>query len=140
MYALVDSHWTKVRYPEVAIPKSSPFRSLGPPLQVWRHSTLANFYLHRLPSDSEAKPASSPTRPIRTPHSPPGTSFAHFSPTSHHLAYVHANDLYVLPAETIDADPEGKGWEGDAIRVTSDGTTTRMSGRPSWVYEEEVRW
>ncbi|POY71116.1 hypothetical protein BMF94_5873 [Rhodotorula taiwanensis] len=116
MYALVDSHWTK----------------------VWRHSTLANFYLHRLPSDSNAKPASSPTRPIRTPHSPPGTSFAHFSPTSHHLAYVHANDLYVLPAETIDADPEGKGWEGDAIRVTSDGTTTRMSGRPSWVYEEEV--
>ncbi|GAA5863444.1 hypothetical protein JCM3774_005292 [Rhodotorula dairenensis] len=115
-YALLDTDWTK----------------------VWRHSTLANFYLHRISAD----PVSSEphTHPILELSSPPRTSLALFSPSSHHLAYVHANDLYVLPASRIDetpTDPE-RGWEGEAIRITDDGSQTVMSGRPSWVYEEEV--
>ncbi|BGP54623.1 Dipeptidyl peptidase 4 [Rhodotorula sphaerocarpa] len=104
---------------------------------VWRHSTLANFYLHRI-SPENTGAAGSATPPLVEPHSPPRTSLGLFSPTSHHVAYVHANDLFVLPAESIDADPRGTGWQHAAIRVTSDGDATTMSGRPSWVYEEEV--
>ena len=108
-------------------------------LQVWRYSTLANFYLHRIASGDST--ISQPrTHPILEPSSPPLTSLALFSPTQHHLAYVHANDLYILPASRIDMDPKDReeGWEGEAIRITKDGSQTVMSGRPSWVYEEEV--
>ncbi|KWU42198.1 hypothetical protein RHOSPDRAFT_21578 [Rhodotorula sp. JG-1b] len=116
-YALLDTDWTK----------------------VWRYSTLANFYLHRIASGDST--ISQPrTHPILKPSSPPLTSLALFSPTQHHLAYVHANDLYILPASRIDMDPKDReeGWEGEAIRITKDGSQTVMSGRPSWVYEEEV--
>lgn len=109
-------------------------------LQVWRHSTLANFYLHRIASDDPTATSRPQTYPILEPSSPPLTSLALFSPTQHHLAYVHANDLYILPANRINMEPKKreKGWEGEAIRITKDGSQTVMSGRPSWVYEEEV--
>lgn len=111
-----------------------------PCLQVWRHSTLANFYLHRIASGDSPASSRPQTHPLLKPSSPPLTSLALFSPTRHHLAYVHANDLYILPASRIDTEPRDreKGWEGEAIRITKDGSQTVMSGRPSWVYEEEV--
>ncbi|TKA51992.1 hypothetical protein B0A53_05076 [Rhodotorula sp. CCFEE 5036] len=117
-YALLDTDWTK----------------------VWRHSTLANFYLHRIASGDSPASSRPQTHPLLKPSSPPLTSLALFSPTRHHLAYVHANDLYILPASRIDTEPRDreKGWEGEAIRITKDGSQTVMSGRPSWVYEEEV--
>ncbi|GAA5990808.1 hypothetical protein JCM10908_000026 [Rhodotorula pacifica] len=113
-YALFDTDWTK----------------------VWRHSTLANFYLHRIATSASSSSDSPRTHPILPPFSPPRTSLALFSPTSHHLAYVHANDLYILPAQEIDG--EATRWEKEAIRITRDGSRTVMNGRPSWVYEEEV--
>ncbi|GEM07683.1 dipeptidyl aminopeptidase [Rhodotorula toruloides] len=102
--------------------------------KVWRHSTLSNFHLFPLTSSS---PHALPLFP--TSH-PPKTYTAHFSPTSHHLAFVRENDLYVLPAEEWDeAERTGEGAVGErAVRVTRDASKVRMSGRPPWVYEEEI--
>ncbi|GAA5905144.1 hypothetical protein JCM8208_000293 [Rhodotorula glutinis] len=115
-YLLLDSEWTK----------------------VWRHSTLANFYLHPLNSSSSS---SSPrTLPLLPPSSPPRTSLATFSPTSHHLAYVDGHDLFVLPAGEWE---DGRASDAEAMRemalqVTEDGGETVFNGAPDWVYEEEI--
>jgi dipeptidyl aminopeptidase len=55
-----------------------------------------------------------------------------FSPTEHHVAFVHANDLYVFEQKPGD---DGK---GQIVRVTTDGSPTTFNGVPDWVYEEEV--
>ncbi|BGP47610.1 Dipeptidyl peptidase 4 [Rhodotorula kratochvilovae] len=112
-YILFDSEWTK----------------------VWRHSTLANFYLHPLPSSSSSSSAQK-TLPLLPPSSPPRTSLARFSPTSHHLAYVHEHDLYVLPAGSWETGAGGPARA--AVRITSDGGGTVFNGAPDWVYEEEI--
>ncbi|KAL8279638.1 hypothetical protein RQP46_007951 [Phenoliferia psychrophenolica] len=90
----------------------------------WRHSSHSNFYVHSLDTGT--------TTPLRTPSSPPHTAISSFSPINHHIAYVHANDLYVL-----DRPPES-GKSAEAIRVTTDGSPTTFNGVPDWVYEEEV--
>ncbi|GAA6056636.1 hypothetical protein JCM3770_006322 [Rhodotorula araucariae] len=113
-YILFDSEWTK----------------------VWRHSTLANFYLHRLTSPA----SSADTLPLLPPSFPPRTSLARFSPTSHHLAYVHGHDLYVLPAGAWEDGQarDAEGMQRAAIRVTDDGGETVFNGAGDWVYEEEI--
>lgn len=62
------------------------------------------------------------------PTRPPLTSKAIWAPKGHAIAYVHANDLYVLENPTS-AQP---------IRVTTSGSKTILNGVPDWVYEEEV--
>ncbi|GAA5989679.1 hypothetical protein JCM5350_001661 [Sporobolomyces pararoseus] len=101
-FLLLDTDWTK----------------------QWRHSTYANFWIHNI--------SSSTTRRLRSPSYPPRTSFASFSPKNHHIAYVHANDLYVLQ------NPPAEEEANDPIRVTRDGSATTFNGVPDWVYEEEV--
>ncbi|GAA5838075.1 hypothetical protein JCM9279_004119 [Rhodotorula babjevae] len=115
-FLLLDSDWTK----------------------VWRHSTLANFYLYPLNSSSSS--TAPRTVPLLPPSSPPRTSLATFSPTSHHLAYVDGNDLFVLPAGGWE---DGRASDAEAmreaaLRVTDDGGETVFNGAPDWVYEEEI--
>ncbi|KAK4055942.1 Dipeptidyl peptidase 4 [Microbotryomycetes sp. JL221] len=97
----------------------------------WRHSSHANFWVHTVSTgkttallDSNLFPSS------QIPH----TAIATFSPTNHHIAFVHANDLYVYdnPPGTIGQSKQ------KPIRVTVDGSPTTFNGVPDWVYEEEV--
>jgi dipeptidyl aminopeptidase len=89
----------------------------------WRHSSHANYYLHRL-SDSS-------TFPVLDPTIPPIITKCIWSPVGHSLAYVSANDLYVIPGNEL-----ARGAE--AIRITDDGSEVIFNGVPDWVYEEEV--
>ncbi|GAA5940217.1 hypothetical protein JCM1841_004894 [Sporobolomyces salmonicolor] len=91
----------------------------------WRHSSHANFWVHDI--------AASTTVRLRSPSYPPHTAFASFSPRNHHIAYVHANDLYVLE------NPPARGERVSPIRLTVDGSPTTFNGVPDWVYEEEGR-
>jgi dipeptidyl aminopeptidase len=92
--------------------------------QQWRHSSRANYWVYRL-SDSTSFP-------ITTLEYPPRTAFASWSPVGHALAFVHSNDLYVIPESAMgDSNPK-------AVRVTTDGSETVFNGVPDWVYEEEV--
>ncbi|GAA6023188.1 hypothetical protein JCM10207_004472, partial [Rhodosporidiobolus poonsookiae] len=129
----------------------------------WRHSSLQHFHLHRLSPPLTLLLSPPPSSAPPSIWDPPLTSLAHFAPTSHTLALVHANDVLVFPAEAVDAvfaqaDREGggegaarraKAWEG-AVRVTEDGEKsvrenggeveagTVFNGVNDWVYEEEV--
>jgi dipeptidyl aminopeptidase len=85
----------------------------------WRHSSHGNYYVHDL--------AAKTTRALLPPTYPPATAYAAWAPAGDALAYVHANDLYVVP--TPDAP---------AIRVTAAGNASLFHGVPDWVYEEEV--
>lgn len=69
------------------------------------------------------------TRPLIAPSTPPRTAYAAWSPTGEAIAFVHANDLYVLPNASNSTR---------AIRLTDSGSETRFNGVPDWVYEEEV--
>lgn len=89
----------------------------------WRHSSHANYYIHRL-SDST-------TFPLRPPTSPPIISKCVWAPVGHSLAYVSENDLCIIPGSEVDARVEG-------VRVTDDGSAVVFNGVPDWVYEEEV--
>ena len=89
--------------------------------KLWRHSSHANYYIHRL-SDSQ-------TFPVRPPSDPPVISRCIWSPVGHSLAFVEGNNLFVLPGEHI---------QGKAIQVTKDGSEVVFNGVPDWVYEEEV--
>ncbi|KAM0787347.1 hypothetical protein ACM66B_003435 [Microbotryomycetes sp. NB124-2] len=91
----------------------------------WRHSSLANFYVHNVET--------SETTPLRPESRPPHTAIATFSPVNHHIAYVQANDLYVY-----EDPPSARSRDSKAIRVTVDGNPTTFNGVPDWVYEEEV--
>lgn len=111
--------------------------SLSHTTQQWRHSSHANFWVHTLSTGATTPliPSSSGTSTYASEHAyPPHTALATFSPTDHHIAYVHANDLYVLEG------PHGEEGEKSkaAIRVTVDGSPTTFNGVPDWVYEEEV--
>ncbi|KAK4701884.1 dipeptidyl aminopeptidase B, partial [Phenoliferia sp. Uapishka_3] len=90
----------------------------------WRHSSHANWHVYNLLSGE--------TTPLRQPSYPPHTAIASFSPANHHIAYVHANDLYVLDQPPVPGDND------ESIRVTFDGSPTTFNGVPDWVYEEEV--
>ncbi|SCZ93927.1 BZ3500_MvSof-1268-A1-R1_Chr6-3g08994 [Microbotryum saponariae] len=90
----------------------------------WRHSSHANFYVHTVQSGE--------TVALRPPSAAPHTAIASFSPKDHHIAYVHANDLYVLES------PPSVGDVRPPIRVTVSGSPTTFNGVPDWVYEEEI--
>ena len=90
----------------------------------WRHSSHANYFIHRL-SDHV-------TFPVSPPQSPPIIAKCLWAPVSHGLAYVMNNDLYVIPSS------EMAGSDPIAVRVTDDGSEVRFNGVPDWVYEEEV--
>ncbi|KAI5120961.1 hypothetical protein M0805_001665 [Coniferiporia weirii] len=87
----------------------------------WRHSSFGNYYVHDIAAQS--------TYPLIEPSNPPLTAYAAWSPTGEAIAFVHANDLYVLP----DASPSTR-----PVRLTTSGSETRFNGVPDWVYEEEV--
>jgi dipeptidyl aminopeptidase len=88
-------------------------------LQQWRHSSHANFYIHNISSAS--------TYPLIEPTFPPATSIATWAPAGHSIAYVHDNNLYILPD-----------FQLNPIKVSASGNETRFVGIPDWVYEEEI--
>ncbi|KAG8917493.1 hypothetical protein FRC00_013547, partial [Tulasnella sp. 408] len=87
----------------------------------WRHSSFGNYYIYGIESKK--------TVALMPPTNPPTVAYATWSPTGEAIAYVAANDLYILPSLADDAKP---------IRVTSDGNSSIFNGVPDWVYEEEV--
>ncbi|KAH8081110.1 dipeptidyl-peptidase [Filobasidium floriforme] len=97
--------------------------------KLWRHSSYGNFYIHRL-SDHK-------TFSLRLPSHPAEIAYVDWSPTSHSIAYVYKNNLYVVPAKDLDK-LETAGQVPEAIQVTKDGSDTIFNGVPDWVYEEEV--
>lgn len=86
-------------------------------------------WIHRL--------ADQKTFPLTPPSETPQTAYVAWSPTSHSLAYVDSNDLFVVPDTTLDAITDERVHPGH-IRVTNDGGETVFNGIPDWVYEEEV--
>ena len=91
-------------------------------LKQWRHSSFGNYYLHAISPKS--------TYPLFPPSNPPQTAYATFAPGSGSaVAFVHANDLYIVPSSSRSVSP---------IRLTTTGSTTHFNGVPDWVYEEEV--
>lgn len=50
-----------------------------------------------------------------------------WSPDGKHLAYVHTGDLYACDVRTR-----------QTVRLTFDGSATRMNGDPDWLYSEEM--
>ncbi|GAA5872183.1 hypothetical protein JCM8547_003828 [Rhodosporidiobolus lusitaniae] len=105
--------------------------------QQWRHSTLSNFYLHRI-SPVSTLPLT-PTSASSSSRGSGRTSLAVFAPTGHTLAYVETNDLFVVPESDIDAAfEEGAGLHRRGSRVTDDGGMDKFNGVNDWVYEEEV--
>lgn len=90
-------------------------------LKQWRHSSFGNYYVHNLNTKV--------TYPLVPPTHPPVTAYATWSPTGQSIAFVAANDIYVLPSPSASTSP---------IRVTSSGNTSLFNGVPDWIYEEEV--
>ncbi|CAE6405098.1 unnamed protein product [Rhizoctonia solani] len=90
-------------------------------VKQYRHSSFGNFYLHRL-SDGR-------TFPLIPPSNPPRVVHAAWSPTGRSIAWVMANDIYVIQEPSPDAEP---------LRLTYSGNATLFHGVPDWVYEEEV--
>jgi dipeptidyl aminopeptidase len=83
--------------------------------QHWRHSSFAHYWI----LDVE-------TQKIQQLH-PEKLSFAQWSPTSDHIAFVLNNDLYVYDFDTQ-----------TTVRASHDGSENIFNGKPDWVYEEEV--
>ncbi len=67
---------------------------------------------------------------------PATIAYAEWSPVSHSLAFVKANDIYVVTAGELDRI--GTDRPPRTTRVTYDGSETKLNGVPDWVYEEEV--
>lgn len=56
-----------------------------------------------------------------------GADDPQWSPDDRRIAYVHANDLYTV-------DPATR----HAVRLTTNGSPTRINGDPDWLYSEEM--
>ncbi|MBO7391867.1 MAG: DPP IV N-terminal domain-containing protein [Verrucomicrobia bacterium] len=63
----------------------------------------------------------------RLTSTPEAEELVNFSPDGRFLAYVSANDLWVVDVE-----------EGTPRAITKDGSATILNGKSSWVYYEEV--
>ncbi len=63
----------------------------------------------------------------RLTSTPEAEELVNFSPDGRFLAYVSANDLWVVDVE-----------EGTPRAITKDGSDTILNGKSSWVYYEEV--
>jgi hypothetical protein len=61
-------------------------------LKQYRHSSFGNYYLHRLSDGS--------TFPLVPPSNPPRVAHAAWSPTGRSIAWVMANDIYVVQTPT----------------------------------------
>ncbi len=84
---------------------------------IYRYSYTAVFYLYHRET-GQIKPVHNGER-IMVPN---------FCPKEEKLAYVHHNDLYILPFS----------GDGAVIRVTRDGLKNSIiNGSSDWVYEEE---
>ncbi len=83
---------------------------------VWRRSTEADYSLYNRQSET--------IQPLTNAQQP--QSNVKFSPDSRKVAYVMANDLYVLD---LDRDK--------TRRLTTDGSPGIINGRADWLYEEE---
>lgn len=104
--------------------------------QQWRHSSHVNVWVHEvatgkttpLTGKKEDKPTVSYFTWIPRPRdapSPISPEVANYPPPS--IAYVQANDLYVLLSP-----------RSHPIRITNDGAESIFNAVPDWVYEEEV--
>src|SRR5438094_6181405 len=88
--------------------------------RVWRENTRGDFWVLDL--------ATSRLRKLGGGAKPSTLMFAKFSPDRGRVAYVRDHDLYI----------ERLAGSGAAIiRLTRDGSPTRINGTFDWVYEEE---
>jgi dipeptidyl-peptidase-4 len=88
--------------------------------RVWRDETRGDYWVLDRRSGT--------LRKLGGPEAAPSTlMFAKFSPTGDRVAYVRAGDLYVERLA-----------DGGIVRLTSDGSRTRVNGTTDWVYEEEL--
>ncbi len=87
--------------------------------RVWRDNTRGDYWV--LDTGKGTLTQVGRGRPAST------LLFAKFSPDGTHVAYVHANDIYV---EQID--------NGAVTQLTRDGSETTINGTSDWVYEEEL--
>jgi dipeptidyl aminopeptidase len=74
---------------------------------------------------------------LQAPDYPAAIAYAEWSPTSHSVAFVYKNNLFVVPSENLNG-LESPTDAPDVIQVTDDGSDTVFNGVPDWVYEEEV--
>jgi len=87
--------------------------------KVWRLNTRGDYWVLDLASGKLTKLGGD------APES--SLMFAKFSPDSHSVAFVRANNIYVQDLAT------------DAVRpLTTDGSTTLINGTSDWVSEEEL--
>lgn len=93
-------------------------------VKQWRHSSSGNYWVYQRSTGL--------TTPVLSPTTPPTITLCSWSPVSHSLAFVSANDLYVIPASAMASS------DRQAIRVTNDGSAVVFNGAADWVYEEEV--
>jgi dipeptidyl aminopeptidase len=74
---------------------------------------------------------------LQTPDYPAAIAYAEWSPTSHSVAFVYKNNLFVVPSENLNGLDVATDTP-DVIQVTDDGSDTVFNGVPDWVYEEEA--
>ena len=87
--------------------------------KVWRDNTRGDYWVLDRGTGSLKK--------LGGPDAKPSTlMFAKFSPDGTRVGYVREGDLYV----------ESLG-DGKIVRLTNDGSRTRVNGTTDWVYEEE---
>jgi dipeptidyl-peptidase 4 len=106
--------------------------------KVWRENTRGDYWVAEIGSGKLKKlgagvlphraPFPSNTPPSNEEEGVPGDlMFAKFSPDGARVAYVRDNDIYV---ERLN--------DGRTVRLTRDGSDTRINGTSDWVYEEEL--
>ncbi|WPK23157.1 hypothetical protein PUMCH_000384 [Australozyma saopauloensis] len=83
----------------------------------WRHSSSALFWILDVESQ-QIVPLFNTNDKI---------SFASWSPTSDHIAFVYDNNIFVKDLAS-----------GTISQLTFDGSADVFNGKPDWVYEEEV--
>ena len=89
--------------------------------RVWRENTRGDFWVLDV--------ASWQLRKLGGNAKPSTLMFAKFSPDGGRVGYVREHDLYV---ESLGATEPHR-----IVRLTSDGSATRINGTFDWVYEEE---
>jgi dipeptidyl-peptidase-4 len=87
--------------------------------KVWRLNTRGDYWV----LDRDARTL----RKLGGKASEASLQFATFDPQGNNIAYVHENNLCV-------EDPS----DGTILRLTEDGSATRINGTFDWVYEEEL--
>src|SRR5262245_2112891 len=87
--------------------------------KVWRDNTRGDYWLLDRQTGTLKK--------LGGPNAKPSTlMFAKFTPDGGRVGYVREGDLYVENLKT-----------GEIVRLTHDGSHTKVNGTTDWVYEEE---